>query len=275
MCIRDSSSSSSSGSGNDGSAKKAPSKPKPSMLTRQDHIRHVDESDKEYYTPTDSDDTFESTDGDDASAECEDDEVDEFDEEFDDDENGAEARKKLRKKKKRTDKRALGKALTPPMSPKSKARHRCIKGELAASKARTEALRAQHAAVKYALEVESETGERVVNDELSLVLAEASKESGTIDAGMRVRASMFAKTNGLSPLPVCTCNETPMTLIGSNHKGSCAAYCQIHMPFAAAKMGVYGTSHSENHVEEATRRCLLYTSPSPRDATLSRMPSSA
>ena len=140
------------------------------------------------------------------------------------------------------------------MSPKSKARHRCIKGELAASKARTEALRAQHAAVKYALEVESETGERVVNDELSLVLAEASKESGTIDAGMRVRASMFAKTNGLSPLPVCTCNETPMTLIGSNHKGSCAAYCQIHMPFAAAKMGVYGTSHSENHVEEATRR---------------------
>ena len=248
------SSSSSSGSGSDSpssSRKKAPARPKPSMLTRQDHIRHVDESDKEYYTPTDSDDTFESTDEEDASAERED---DEFDEEFDDDEIGADALKKLKKKKKRTDKRALGKTLTPPMSPKSKARHRCIKGELAASKARTEALRAQHAAVKYALEVVSETGERVVNDELSLVLAEASKESGTIDAGMRVRTSMFAKTNGLSPLPVCTCNESPMTLIGSNQKGSCAAYCQIHMPFAAAKMGVYGTSHSENHVEEATRR---------------------
>ena len=28
-------------------------------------------------------------------------------------------------------------------------------------------------------------------------------------------------------------------------------------------------------IEERTRACLLYTSPSPRDATLSRMPSSA
>ena len=31
----------------------------------------------------------------------------------------------------------------------------------------------------------------------------------------------------------------------------------------------------EGQVEDAPRRCLLYTSPSPRDATLSRMPSSA
>ena len=29
------------------------------------------------------------------------------------------------------------------------------------------------------------------------------------------------------------------------------------------------------HCEEKTKSCLLYTSPSPRDATLSRMPSSA
>ena len=30
-----------------------------------------------------------------------------------------------------------------------------------------------------------------------------------------------------------------------------------------------------NHSDELYRDCLLYTSPSPRDATLSRMPSSA
>ena len=31
----------------------------------------------------------------------------------------------------------------------------------------------------------------------------------------------------------------------------------------------------EDEEEDESRRCLLYTSPSPRDATLSRMPSSA
>ena len=31
----------------------------------------------------------------------------------------------------------------------------------------------------------------------------------------------------------------------------------------------------ENHIEQDLVPCLLYTSPSPRDATLSRMPSSA
>ena len=33
--------------------------------------------------------------------------------------------------------------------------------------------------------------------------------------------------------------------------------------------------HNQDETQEQTTTCLLYTSPSPRDATLSRMPSSA
>jgi len=77
-------------------------------------------------------------------------------------------------------------------------------------------------------------------------------------ADILTRTSMYAKTNGLSPLPVCTCNEVAMTKLGDGERDrTYAAYCQVHMPFAAAKTGVFGTSHSESQVEEATRRMRL------------------
>ena len=62
------------------------------------------------------------------------------------------------------------------------------------------------------------------------------------------------------------------------------------MPFIRAAAKLMGFSNSEinpdrsmgfiignriNEFEQLTKPCLLYTSPSPRDATLSRMPSSA
>ena len=37
----------------------------------------------------------------------------------------------------------------------------------------------------------------------------------------------------------------------------------------------YENQHAEIYTNESSDSCLLYTSPSPRDATLSRMPSSA
>ena len=40
-------------------------------------------------------------------------------------------------------------------------------------------------------------------------------------------------------------------------------------------VGACAGDFSESELLEATKGCLLYTSPSPRDATLSRMPSSA
>ena len=233
---------------------------KPSILTRQDHIRHVDESDIEYYTPTDSDEILggfgfkvdgdSDTDEEDATGTSDNSEDDSSDAELDENENII----PKKKKKKKTLKTKDGRSLTPPMSPKSKTRYRCIKGELLAARAKTEAIRAKHASVKYVLESQDADGQAVLNDEISSIVALSQRNSDEIDANLRVSTDLFAKTNGLSGLPVCTCNEAPMTRIGSNEKGSLAAYCQIHMPFAAAKMGKYGTSHSEREVEEATRR---------------------
>ena len=40
-------------------------------------------------------------------------------------------------------------------------------------------------------------------------------------------------------------------------------------------VGEFITDALDKEVPDAARACLLYTSPSPRDATLSRMPSSA
>ena len=46
--------------------------------------------------------------------------------------------------------------------------------------------------------------------------------------------------------------------------------------FKVLVLRLYGkVHHGIDHVLKLIRTCLLYTSPSPRDATLSRMPSSA
>jgi len=183
------------------------------MLTRQDHIRHVADDDIEYFTPTDSDEEFGLVPG---------------------GKHGDE-----------------GRSLTPPMSPKSKTRYRCIKGELAARKSRTEELRAKHNASQALLEAAAKKLEDQVDR--ASIASDASDDAADA-ADMRLRTSLFTKTNGLSQFPVCTCNGLPTTTLGPKDRVQYASYCQVHFPFAPAKMGRFGTSHSEAHVEEATRR---------------------
>ena len=47
---------------------------------------------------------------------------------------------------------------------------------------------------------------------------------------------------------------------------------EVHQSLVNSKSGI---SYAEEYKEHNLKSCLLYTSPSPRDATLSRMPSSA
>ena len=51
-------------------------------------------------------------------------------------------------------------------------------------------------------------------------------------------------------------------------------HTKAHMEYMKRKMRE-GVSFTEAHNMAMKRNCLLYTSPSPRDAPLSRMPSSA
>ena len=48
-----------------------------------------------------------------------------------------------------------------------------------------------------------------------------------------------------------------------------------HGPVPAGEIMASWAAHDVLHLRQISKRCLLYTSPSPRDATLSRMPSSA
>ena len=62
---------------------------------------------------------------------------------------------------------------------------------------------------------------------------------------------------------------------GRTHKiTSCIATLQFH-PTTHAHTHMYISTPKATHSSVHIHTCLLYTSPSPRDATLSRMPSSA
>ena len=70
---------------------------------------------------------------------------------------------------------------------------------------------------------------------------------------------------------------------GSNGKGSICAYLSAILTEAGYRVGRYISPHLISWTERicindqpiAPETCLLYTSPSPRDGLLSRMPSSA
>ena len=76
----------------------------------------------------------------------------------------------------------------------------------------------------------------------------------------------------------------PMLLLGATANSMAGSGCLVNRPFGTTKDGTTAqvftlTSASGVAVDVSSYgaciTCLLYTSPSPRDATLSRMPSSA
>ena len=77
-------------------------------------------------------------------------------------------------------------------------------------------------------------------------------------------------------------SSADFVVIGSGISGACIAYNLLRKrPDASvvvleARQACSGaTGRNGGHTKAASYRCLLYTSPSPRDGLLSRMPSSA
>ena len=94
----------------------------------------------------------------------------------------------------------------------------------------------------------------------------------------------MALTRGrLSNVTVVSAGATSAAVTVASNKKVYVKSIAIHDGSATAGAGVACTAHvyvvpNGGAVGDATRMfnvCLLYTSPSPRDATLSRMPSSA
>ena len=63
--------------------------------------------------------------------------------------------------------------------------------------------------------------------------------------------------------------------MGYNVKSFCFQDSPRRAHSIAAQGGINAAKNYQNDGDSVYRLCLLYTSPSPRDATLSRMPSSA
>ena len=66
----------------------------------------------------------------------------------------------------------------------------------------------------------------------------------------------------------------PVTLVVNDQQGALVLAAEQHGPVISSGDS-FLASQAQTHNRELNGICLLYTSPSPRDATLSRMPSSA
>ena len=126
------------------------------------------------------------------------------------------------------------------------------------------------------------------SDTVPPVLSLAGAAELTIELGQQyvdAGASAVDETDGV--LAVSTSGEVDSTSVGSNvvtytatdRAGNSAVVERTVNVVAAGNVEVYAQPGTSNGVLESSKYqvtvCLLYTSPSPRDATLSRMPSSA
>ena len=64
-------------------------------------------------------------------------------------------------------------------------------------------------------------------------------------------------------------------VVASHNEGKVREIRDLLLPFGVETVSASELNLPEPEETETTFACLLYTSPSPRDATLSRMPSSA
>ena len=95
------------------------------------------------------------------------------------------------------------------------------------------------------------------------------------------RHANASDTNGL--LNKVHSNPPQMVWKFSHKSGYCAGYCSYFhticsfcsLVWCTTLWGASAGVHARHCVSARANSCLLYTSPSPRDATLSRMPSSA
>ena len=93
-----------------------------------------------------------------------------------------------------------------------------------------------------------------------------------------VRETLLAPQQLIYPLFVAEGNglREPISTMPGQYRLSVdelVKECQMAYELGIGAVNLFGYSTGKD--DKATKACLLYTSPSPRDATLSRMPSSA
>ena len=97
------------------------------------------------------------------------------------------------------------------------------------------------------------------------------------------RRKFISYLGGVALLPYVACSTKPkarVVIVGGGFAGAvCANYIKSHDPaievLLVEKQANYMTCPTSNYVIGGFNNCLLYTSPSPRDLSTSRMPSSA
>ena len=124
--------------------------------------------------------------------------------------------------------------------------------------------------------------QRVIDTEAHVVLARAAWGAGALSARLvcgapRAAWRLLGRVQMSVVIGMLAFAAGP-TIIGYSASGADAAPAPLTMQHRVVEGLLGATRHMPSHVQYAAQalvRCLLYTSPSPRDGLLSRMPSSA
>ena len=96
-----------------------------------------------------------------------------------------------------------------------------------------------------------------------------ARHPNEIDLGLERVSAVWSRIQ--TKIPEQLRKPKTITVAGTNGKGSCVAAMQAILLEHNYAVGSFTSPHFVRYNES----CLLYTSPSPRDRTRSRMPSSA
>ena len=117
---------------------------------------------------------------------------------------------------------------------------------------------------------------------MSTIKVNKIENTGTADGGVEIDSSGHVQVDGLQMPTVGPLSNRSLVINGdmriaqrgTSESGLTNSPKFVVDRFAYRRAGSWGTN-SFTMTQQSSGACLLYTSPSPRDATLSRMPSSA
>ena len=109
-----------------------------------------------------------------------------------------------------------------------------------------------------------------------LGLAACTEDVGKVSLGLFTTKDVIIKSEQDPKIPGVTCHISHVEAnLDFSDPSDMSIACRQTGPILAEHLGTIDLSNKGEVIFRESKSCLLYTSPSPRDGLLSRMPSSA